>query len=139
MDRRKLAAIVFSSPEKLKQLTDIVWPAIEKLARERIETLASEEEGKVIVLEAAMMIEAGWNSLVDELWMTHVPVHVAIPRLMRRNNLSEEEAAKRIASQMTNEKRAKSCDVLIATVDEPAKVAEHVEKVYLERKRLRNL
>jgi phosphopantetheine adenylyltransferase/dephospho-CoA kinase len=66
-------------------------------------------------LEAAVLIEAGWKSLVDTVWVTVVPIPVAKERLMTRNNLSEEEAEKRIMSQLTNEERLKHANVVIDT------------------------
>ncbi|HEY8490008.1 MAG TPA: dephospho-CoA kinase, partial [Dehalococcoidia bacterium] len=67
IDRAKLGARVFGNPEQMKRLTDIVWPAIRELARERIE--AERRRGtRVVVLEAAVLVEAGWFDLVDEVW-----------------------------------------------------------------------
>jgi dephospho-CoA kinase len=57
---------------------------------------------KVCIVEAAILLEAKWREMVDEVWVVVVPVEVAKARLMTRNNFSEEEALKRIKSQMSN-------------------------------------
>jgi dephospho-CoA kinase len=87
----------------MKTLTDIVWP----LTRARLEEMRREEAAgtAVLVLEAAVLIEAGWTDLVDEVWVVSAPVDTARDRLMARNGISREQADARIGSQLTNEER----------------------------------
>lgn len=61
-----LGAKVFGKPEEMTRLTDIVWPGIRKLAEQEIASLEAAEH-QVAVLEAAVMIEAGWQDLADEV------------------------------------------------------------------------
>ena len=69
----------------------------------------------MVVMEAAVLLQAGWDhTLCDEVWVVVVPVSVARERLMMRNKISEEDANKRIASQMTNRERVKRADVVIS-------------------------
>ncbi|KAK8827516.1 hypothetical protein WA538_003475 [Blastocystis sp. DL] len=63
INRRVLGSIVFSDPEKMKQLTAISWPLIHDMAREEIEKCHE----SIIVVEAAVLLEAKWNDLVDEV------------------------------------------------------------------------
>ena len=112
IDRRKLGGIVFADPEELKALNEITWPRIRALAEQRIAELR-EEGAKIAVLEAAIMIEAGWTDLCDELWVTQATEEDAISRLQSRNSLTEEQARQRINSQLSNEERADDADVLL--------------------------
>ena len=66
IDRRALGDQVFGDQNRLKRLTDIVWPAIRHLVDEELLSL-TEAGADVVVLEAAVMIEAGWHSLVDDV------------------------------------------------------------------------
>jgi dephospho-CoA kinase len=110
IDRRVLGGLVFGEPDALQQLTDIVWP----LTRARIEAIKAEEATRdVLVFEAAVLIEAGWWDLVDQVWVVTAPLAVARERLMARNGLNREQADARINSQMTNEERAPFADVVI--------------------------
>ncbi|KAL6077424.1 DephosphoCoA kinase [Balamuthia mandrillaris] len=112
INRKVLGGIVFSSPEKMNRLTDIVWPAIKELAVK--EMGKAKEEGIVLfVLEAAILLEAGWEDAVDEVWLLCCEEEVALHRLMARNGLSEEEALKRIRSQMSNEEKKARAHVVI--------------------------
>ncbi|GJP47617.1 hypothetical protein CLOM_g6799 [Closterium sp. NIES-68] len=67
----------------------------------------------VLIVEAAMMVEAGSDRTVDEVWVVFVPEPEAKARLMARNGVTEEEAGKRIAAQMTSSARLAHADVAI--------------------------
>jgi dephospho-CoA kinase len=112
IDRKALGAKVFGQPEQRHRLQQIVWPAIRALADERIAELR-ERGTDVVVLEAAVLIEADWIPLVDEVWVVEVAPETARQRLMARNGLSPEEAESRLQAQLTNEKRRPYASVLI--------------------------
>lgn len=114
IDRRVLGGKVFGRPDELKRLTEIVWPGIRRLADARLRELAA-DGAAVVILEAAVLIEAAWQDLVDEVWVVTVPPAVARERLIARNGFSAEEADRRIASQITTEEREAHADVLIST------------------------
>lgn len=112
IDRKVLGARVFGKPEELKRLTDIVWPGIRKLASQ---ALAEYEAAgnSVAVLEAAVLFEAGWEDLVDEVWVVVVEPELAVERLGARNGLDPEAARARINSQLSNAERMARADVVI--------------------------
>ncbi len=114
IDRRILGGKVFGAPDQLKRLTDIVWPVIRQFATAEINELREREPQTVIVLEAAVLIEAEWQDLADEVWVVHVEPAAAKKRLMDRNNLDADAAQARIDSQITNEERLGHADVDIA-------------------------
>ena len=111
IDRRVLGGLVFGRPDQMKKLTNIVWP----LTRARLEQMKRDEAlaTAVLVLEAAVLIEANWVDLVDEVWVVSVPVEVAKARLMTRNGISAEQADARIGSQITNDERERFAQVII--------------------------
>ncbi len=112
IDRRKLGAIVFSDPAHLQRLNSIVHPRIYAMIRDRIESLASEEVS-VVVVEAALLIEAKWTPLADEVWVVAAPQEQVLSRLMGRG-MTREQALARIESQMPQDERVKHADVVIA-------------------------
>ena len=112
IDRKVLGAKVFGKPDELKKLTDIVWPGIRKLASQELaefETAGNE----FAVLEAAVLFEAGWEDLCDEIWVVVVEPDQAIARLGARNGLDPEAARARINSQLSNAERTARADVVI--------------------------
>ncbi len=112
IDRRKLGAIVFADPAELERLNGIMHPLMARMVEQRKVQLESAGE-TVAVVEAAVLFEAGWDTLVDEVWTTHAPTDAVVQRLHERNGLSEAEARKRINSQMPAEERIRRSDVVV--------------------------
>ena len=72
-----------------------------------------EQGNKLIVFEAAVLIEAGWNDMVDEILVVASSLETQKQRLMKRNNLSETEALNRINSQMSVEEKRKHATLVL--------------------------
>ena len=132
IDRKVLGSKVFGSPESLKKLTDIVWPAIKNMAQQEIESVRAEQPKQVIVLEAAVLFEAGWEDIVDEVWSTLVDRQVAIERATNRDGSDREQVEARIDAQLTNEERAEKADRLIENSDSEEDLAERVKALWKE-------
>jgi phosphopantetheine adenylyltransferase/dephospho-CoA kinase len=113
IDRRVLGAKVFGKPDELKRLTDIVWPGIRKLASESLSEFEAAGNA-LVVLEAAVLFEAGWEDLVDEVWVVVVEPDLAVQRLASRNGLDEAAARARIDSQLSNAERIARANVVIS-------------------------
>jgi dephospho-CoA kinase len=112
IDRKALGGKVFGDPEQRKRLEGIVWPWMRSTMDERLQRLR--EEGiPVVVLEAAVLIEADWIPIVDQVWLVTVPPELARERIMSRNGLTAEQADQRIGAQLTNDERAKHAQVII--------------------------
>ena len=88
------------------------------------------------MLEAAVLVEANWLNMVDHVWVTVVPPEVAKQRIMKRNNLTEDEALKRIASQISNEERTKHANVIIDTTGTFEETRAKIEHHWKELKRV---
>ena len=132
IDRRKLGAIVFSDPAELERLNGIMHPLMAAMVQQR-KTQLSADSVDVAVVEAAVLFEAGWETLVDEVWSTIAPVDVVIERLRERNGLSAEEASKRINSQMSPEERIRRSDVVIENSSDLAELERQVKALWTTR------
>lgn len=137
IDRKVLGAKVFGTPAELKRLTNIVWPAIRRLASEELAELEA-AGNELAVLEAAVLLEAGWEDLVDEIWAVVVHPELAVARLRSRNGLDEAAAWARIRSQLSNEERVRRAHVVIendGTLEELRHRFEEAWTALLERTR----
>jgi len=112
IDRRALGAKAFGDPAARRRLEAIVWPAIRRLAQERLDALRREGT-PVVVLEAAVLIEAGWTDIVDEVWLVVASPETVHGRLADRNGLTAEQSQARIRAQLTNEARRSHAQVTI--------------------------
>lgn len=125
VDRRALGAKVFGEGGSLKQLTDIVWPAIYDMAAAEIKQSLDSNPKTVVVLEAAVLIEAGWQSLVDEIWVTTVDPSTAIERASARDGVDADAVQARIDAQLSNaERTAEAAVVIDNSADEPQLLAQ---------------
>ena len=132
IDRRKLGAIVFSDPSQLEKLNQIMHPRMARIVSGKIEVFRSQAVS-VVVVEAALLFEAGWDSLVEEVWVTDSPEELIIGRLKERNGLSEEEAKKRINSQMDRAERIERSDFVINNSGDMAELGNAIKELWDRR------
>jgi dephospho-CoA kinase len=96
IDRARLGARVFADPAELARLTAIVWPLTRLLLEARVAEQASTGTS-VVVVEAAVMFDAGWQDLVDEVWLIEAPRDAVLDRL-RERGIEGAEAERRLAA-----------------------------------------
>ncbi|MYH40949.1 MAG: dephospho-CoA kinase [Chloroflexi bacterium] len=126
INRRVLGGKVFGDPAQMERLTDISWPEIERMAGEEIAGYRDRDPEMVVVLEAAVLIEAEWTGLVDEVWVVTTTIGRAVERLRKRNGMSEEAARARIDSQISTRERLEHADVRIRNTDTPEQLESRV-------------
>jgi dephospho-CoA kinase len=132
IDRRKLGGIVFADASQLERLNGIMHPIMARMVEQRKSGL--QDDGvAVAVVEAAVLFEAGWDALVDEVWTTDAPVDTVVQRLRERNGLSDEEARKRINSQMPAAERNRRSDVVVNNAADPATLRRTVAAMWETR------
>ncbi len=112
IDRKKLGEIVFNSPESLARLNQIMHPRMYEMMKDQIEEYR-QQGVDVVVLEAAVLLEANWTPLVDEVWVTVASESAVLERLKQQRGLAEEQTLARIRSQLTIEARTKHADIVI--------------------------
>ena len=132
IDRRALGGIVFSDELELQKLNAIMHPRIYGLAERRLNELAAQET-ETAVLEAALLIEAKWTPLVDEVWVTVSTEADIISRLRQRNNMDETTARSRIDSQMPQSERVGHADIVIENNGSLEGLSERVQDLWNTR------
>lgn len=95
LNRDAIARCVFSSPDKLRKLNEIVHGAV----RSHFVSWADAKNDDVLFVETAILYESGFDSLVSEVWEVTAPAELRIARVQRRNGLSREDIERRIAAQ----------------------------------------
>ena len=129
IDRKKLGSIVFNDPVQLAKLNEIMHPRMGKMVANLIEGADAE----VVVVEAALLLEAGWDALVDEVWCTGASEDIVIDRLKARNGLDKEEAQKRIKAQMSVDERKSRSQVMIENNGDLAQLTTVIEQIWENR------
>jgi dephospho-CoA kinase len=113
IDRKKLGAIVFGKPEQLNKLTAIVWPATRDSIRRNVAQLRANGSTLPIVVEAAILVEANWQPLFDEIWLVRAPREQVVTRIEIQRGLKPSETEARIRAQLSDEEREKHATLIV--------------------------
>jgi len=128
IDRGKLGAIVFADIQDMQKLERIVWPHVQAKIAAQIEQAKKDWDDKssgktpVIVVEAAVLLDAGWQEFLDGVWVVRVPTTEAVERLQANRGISVEDAERRIEAQQPrrgigNLQEEMENDVVTAVID----------------------
>ena len=114
IDRRKLGEIVFGNSDSLLRLNQIMHPRMYDMVKAQLEEYRWRGMA-VVVLDAPLLIEAGWTSLLDEVWVAVASEATVLKRLQEKIGLSQQQSLTRIRSQLPSEERTKRANAVINT------------------------
>lgn len=130
IDRRALGALVFADAGARARLNAIVHPLIASEIARRLATARVGSAGTPIVIEAAILVEAGWRSLVDQLWTVSAPRETAIARVMATRGLTRAQAEQRVEAQLPDAERRRVSDRVIENDGTLEELRAQVEKAW---------
>ena len=132
VDRQRLGQLVFADPAALEHLNVALHP----LAREAVGAQLAkwEQEGQTVaVVEAPLLLEAGWHDLVDEVWVVLAPPHLVVSRLRDQRGLDEPEVQRRVQAQSSAEWKTQRAHVVIENTGTREELRSKVEALWQER------
>jgi dephospho-CoA kinase len=133
IDRKKLGAIVFSNPERLKKLNAITHPVIMREVEARVAELKERlglANDAIIIINAPLLIEVGHTELVEKLIVVYCDEDKQIERIIKRDSLTKDEALQRIRSQMPLTEKIKISDIAINNNHTREETLKQVREVY---------
>jgi dephospho-CoA kinase len=130
IDRRRLAALVFSRPERLEKLNSLVHPPVIRREQEMEEDIARRDSKAITVVEAAILVETGSYKRFDKLIVAACTPQQQMERAMRRDGLSKEEVMARLSRQLPLEEKIKLADYVIDTSGSKEQTLAQVRDVY---------
>lgn len=113
LDRGKLAAVIFADPAKRQQMNDIVHPAVKEYVKRQAAKERERGTLKLLVLEAALLIEEHYDEICDELWYIYTSEEIREMRLMESRGYSREKVHQIFDSQLDEASYRKHCTVVI--------------------------
>lgn len=113
IDKAVMAKRIFADEEVLAQVNAIVHPAVQEFILEKYDAAKANAEVELFFVEAALLIEAGYTDLVDELWYVYADVAVRRRRLSKARGYSEEKITQIMDSQLSEDEFRKHCDFVI--------------------------
>lgn len=132
IDRRAIGSIVFADDAERRALEAMVFPIITKRVREEIERAEHNFAIRFIVLDAAVMLEAGWNDVCDHLVYVDAPRDVRLARLASRSGWSAADVTARESAQMAADEKRKRSDVVLMNDGSQAMLQNHVDQLLRE-------
>jgi len=132
IDRERLGKIVFTNQTLLKKLNEITHPEIIKLIKKEINLAKNKthSQEKILIIDAALIYEAKIDRLMDKIIVVYINEDEQVKRLVKRDNLSKEEALQRIKSQMPMKEKVKMADYVIDNSSSLDKTKKQVEKIW---------
>ena len=127
VDRRRLAARVFGDPAERRALEAIAWPWIGRRLREQVEAARADPAVKLILLDAAVLLEAGWDEVCDRLVFVDAPRDVRLRRLAEQRGWSAKEVAAREEAQLPLTEKARRADDVLDNSGPPEALARQVD------------
>lgn len=127
LDRKKLGSLVFNNPLKLEELNKILHPIIRNEFIKKISNYRKDEGLKLVLLDAALLIESEMTDLTDSLWLVAADQNVQVKRIMARDNIAEKAALAIINSQMPLAEKKKYAQEVIDNNNGLKEVYEKVE------------
>jgi len=130
IDRKQLGAAVFHSADRRRELEQIVHPHVFKMAEAERRRLAAAHTARIVLFDAALLIETGRYREMDRLIVVYIDRATQIDRLMRRDGLSQDDAERRIDTQIPLLEKVALADDVIDNHPPPDEVAQAVEALY---------
>ena len=131
--RDRMAEVIFSDAAKREALNAIVHPAVKEYVTERAKKERERGVLRILVLEAALLIEEGYDCICDELWYIYADEEVRKERLIEGRGYSEKKVREIMANQLSEDEFSSHCDFEIdnsGDFEETKKQLDHRMKKY---------
>ncbi len=128
IDRGRLGQIVFADKEELLKLNAIMHPAVKVSIKEKIKEEMTKDT-PLFVLEAALLLEDGYDEICDELWYIYTDKNVRRMRLKESRNYSDAKISDIMSSQISEEVYRKGCQVTIDNSGAFEETARQIEEI----------
>ncbi|MBB3109578.1 dephospho-CoA kinase [Paenibacillus phyllosphaerae] len=133
LDRRKLGGMVFSDPDKLKDLEAILHPAIRERMHSQVEAYTTEDPAGLVIVDIPLLYETGQADVYDAVMVVYIPRSLQVERLMARNSLERSEAERRVGLQMDIEEKRERADFVIDNSGDLEATRAQVERFWREQ------
>ena len=133
IQKDKMAALIFSDKDLLEKVNAIIHPAVQNYILEAIEKEKKDDRLDFFFLEAALLIECGYGTHVDELWYVYADKEVRRQRLKENRHYSDEKITSIMNGQLAEEDFRKHCQVVIDNSKDLEETQKQIDKILGER------
>jgi dephospho-CoA kinase len=136
IDRQRLGAIVFGDETRRIRLNEIVHPRVIEEQNRLLQQAEAKDPDGIAIIDAALMIESGGYKRFDKLIVAYCDRETQLERLMRRSQITREDAERRVAAQMSSDEKREYADYEIDTSGGYEQTRQKVVEVHSELHRL---
>ena len=133
IDKNKMAEMIFSHKELLDEVNRIIHPAVKEYVLSQIELERKKGEIDYFILEAALLIEEGYDRILDELWYIHADTSVRSWRLKETRNYTRDKIDHIMASQLSETEFRKHCKVVINNNSDEEALYSQIDHILEEK------
>ncbi len=126
IDKGKMAEVIFADGEILQRVNEIIHPQVKQYLLERMKEAEKDSCVELFFIEAALLIEAGYQSIVEELWYIHADKEVRRMRLQQNRGYSPEKTERIMNRQLSEELFYKNCNFVI---DNSGKIEDSYKQI----------
>jgi dephospho-CoA kinase len=124
-----VAGVVFDTPDERKWLESVVFPAIGRMADERIAEANADPAVRFSVLDAAVLLEAGWKDRCDRILYIDAPRELRLQRLVARSGWESAELTSREAAQWPAEEKVRHADAVVTNDAGLSELQQRIDRV----------
>lgn len=124
LNKQLLASHIFTDSKKMNKVNAIIHPEVEKDFKA---WLVKHRDEKIVIHEAAILFESGFNQLVDKIITVYTPLEERVKRTMKRDKSTREEVLNRINNQMSDEKKKELSDFVIVNTNDQSLIKQAIE------------
>ncbi|MBO0422104.1 dephospho-CoA kinase [Enterococcus plantarum] len=126
LNRKKLGEIIFSDEKKRKKLNEVLSPFLKEAILTEIND--KKDQAPLVIVDIPLLYEGGYDVFVDKVAVVYVPEEIQLVRLMKRDNLSEEQAQLRIDSQLPIEEKKQKANIIFDNQNSILETKNNVQK-----------
>lgn len=128
LNKSLIADYIFSSPTNAHKINSIVHPCVKKEFLSWVNEHFNSGD-RIVAIESAILLESGFDDIVDKVVTVHAPLELRISRVMKRDHTSREKVLERINSQMSDDERNQRADFVIEN-DGFTPLDEQIERLF---------
>jgi dephospho-CoA kinase len=129
VNRRAIAGIVFGTSTERAWLESVVFPVIGELAKTEVQKAEDDPAIRFVVLDAAVLLEAGWKPMCDKIAYIDAPRELRLQRLANRSKWTTADLAAREAAQWPAERKKQHADVVVVNDGSPEQLQERMDHI----------
>ena len=135
IDKAGLAKVIFDDPGARQRVNSIIHPAVNKYITDVINEERQKNSVEFLFIEAALLIECGYDDICDELWYVYAPEGSRRERLKETRGYSDEKITSILEAQLSEEDFRKHCDEVIDNDADEESMTEEIRKLVCRKRR----